>query len=556
MASLMSLLRRFSADQRGNIAMMSVGGMTLAICCAALGVDVGTIAADRRKTQSTADIAAIVAASNLTNATNAATSAVTNNNFPASALTAVELGTYTADSSIPAKNRFVTPAVGTPNAARVTLQTATPLYFSKFFTGSNAFTIKTQAVAANTKVASFAIGSRLVSLNNGLLNSLLGSLLGTTLSLSLMDYQALLNARIDAFDFLSALATRIGLTAATYETVLNANAKVGDILAAALSAQQSTNGASTATTALSTVSQAAISSTAKLTPLSLIDAGPYSDLKVGTKPKTGVSISLYDLLQATAGIANGSSQVNTGVNINLPGIASVQLIATIGARPQGSSWVAVGNQGISVHTAQTRVLLQVKLIGTGAASVVNLPVYVEVASGTATLNKVNCGYPNVSTSTVTLGVTPGVIDAWIGNVSAADLQNVTTKPNPGPATLVDLGLITVTGKAHAGMGNTTPVNVDFSHADITSQTKKTVTSTNFTSSLIGSLLGDLNITVTVIGLGIPIPGLGALVGGILSAATGSLDQLLAGVLSSLGVGLGQADVWVTGIRCDGAVLVN
>jgi len=28
------------------------------------------------------------------------------------------------------------------------------------------------------------------------------------------------------------------------------------------------------------------------------------------------------------------------------------------------------------------------------------------------------------------------------------------------------------------------------------------------------------------------------------------------VLSSLGVGIGQADVWVSGIRCDGAVLVN
>jgi uncharacterized membrane protein len=556
MASLMNLLRRFAADQRGNIAFMSVGGMTLAICCAALGVDVGTIAADRRKTQSAADIAAIVAASNLTNATNAARSAVTNNNYPATALTSVELGTYTADSSIPVQSRFVTPAVGTANAARVTVQTSTPLYFSKFFTGSNAFTIKTQAIAANTQIGSFAIGSRLASLNGGLLNSVLGSLLGTTLSLSVMDYQALLNARIDAFDFLSALSTRIGLTAATYDNVLNANVKVGDILAAALSTQQATNGGSTATTALSTISQAATSSTAKLTPLSLIDAGPYADLKVGTKPKTGVSLSLFDLLQATAGIANGTNQVNTGVNINLPGIASVQLIVQIGERPQGSSWVAVGNKGVSVHTAQTRVLLQVKLIGTGAASVVNLPVYVEVGSGTATLDKLSCGYPNINTSTVTLGVTPGVIDAWIANVSAADVKNVSTKPNPGPATLVDLGLITVAGKAHVGIGNTTPVSVDFSYADITAQTKKTVTNTNFTQSLIGSLLGDLNLTVTVIGLGIPIPGLGALVGGILSAATGSLDQLLVGVLSSLGVGIGQADVWVTGIRCDGAVLVN
>lgn len=556
MASIVNLLRRFAADQRGNFALMSVVGMTLAVSCAALGVDIGSIAADRRKTQSAADLAAIVAASNLSNATNAATAAVTNNNYPATAVTNVELGTYTANSNIAAASRFVTPATGTANAARVSLQTSTPLYFSKFFTGSSAFTIKTQAVAVSTRMASFAIGSRLASLNGGILNGMLGSLLGTTLSLSVMDYQSLLNARIDAFDFLNALATRVNLTAGTYSSVLNANLKVGDILAAALAAQQSTNGAGSATTAMSTISQAATSSTAKMTPLSLIDAGPYSNLSVGTKPKIGVSVALYDLLQATAGIANGSSQINTGLNISLPGIATVQLIATIGQRPIGSSWVAVGNQGVSVHTAQTRVLLLVQLIGSGAASVVNLPVYVEVASGTATLNNISCGYPNVNTSTVTLGVTPGIVDAWIGNVSAADLNNITTKPNPGPATLVNLGLITVTGIAHAGMGNTTPTNVVFNYSDITAHTKKTVTTTNFTSSLVGSLLGNLNLNVNVIGLGIPIPGLGALVAGILSAATGSLDQLLAGVLSSLGVGLGQADVWVNGIRCDGAVLVN
>jgi uncharacterized membrane protein len=35
-----------------------------------------------------------------------------------------------------------------------------------------------------------------------------------------------------------------------------------------------------------------------------------------------------------------------------------------------------------------------------------------------------------------------------------------------------------------------------------------------------------------------------------------IDQLLASVLSVLGVGIGQADVWVPAVRCDGAVLVN
>jgi uncharacterized membrane protein len=555
MAVMRNLVRRFCSDQRGNIAIMSAGGMILAVCCAALGVDIGTIAADRRKTQSAADLAAIVAASNLNNATNAAAAAVTQNNYPANALVSVELGTYTADSTKSSQSRFVTPATGTANAARVSLQTATPLYFSHFFTGSNNFTIKTTATAATTAMASFSIGSRLASLNNGLLNSVLGSMLGTTLSLSVMDYNALLSARIDAFDFLSALATRVSLTGVTYSTLLNSNIKVGDILAAALSAQQTANGAGTATTVLSTVSQAATTITTKITPGTLIDAGPYANLTIGSKPKTGVSLSLYDLLQATAGIANGTNQIATSVNLGLPGIASASLTATIGARPQGSGWIAVGTQGVSVHTAQTRILLSINLIGSGSASVVNLPVYVEIASGTATLNNVTCGYPDVSTSSVTLGVTPGVVDAWIGNVTAADLNNVSTAPNPGAAPLVNLlGIPIVTAKAHAGMGNTTPVNVSFSYSDITSQTKKTVNTTNFTSSLTGSLIGNLNISI--LGLGLVIPGLSGLVTGIISGATGSIDQLLAATLATLGVGIGQADVWVSGIRCDGAVLVN
>jgi hypothetical protein len=66
----------------------------------------------------------------------------------------------------------------------------------------------------------------------------------------------------------------------------------------------------------------------------------------------------------------------------------------------------------------------------------------------------------------------GVVDAWIGNVTAADMTNFTSKPNPGAATLVNLSAVTVTGRAHAGMGNTTPTSVSFGYSDITAQTKK------------------------------------------------------------------------------------
>jgi uncharacterized membrane protein len=555
MRKIGNLIRRFISDERGNFAVMSVALMTLVIGCAALGVDLGAIFADRRRAQSTADLAAIVAASNLSNATNAASVTVVQNHYPASSLTSVVLGTYTANQAVAPPARFVTPAAGAANAARVTLQTQTPLYFARYVTGASQFTIHTTATASSTALASFAIGSRLLSVNGGLINALLGGMLGTSLSLQAMDYQSLISAQIDALDFLTALSSRVNLTGATYGSVLNSNIKVADIIAAALTTQQVTNGASTATTALSTISQAVSGLASKITPGSLIDLGPYDSMTTGQKPKVGVSMSVYGLLSAVAQVANGTHQIATGVNLSLPGIANVSLIATIGERPVGSGWLTLGSQGASVHTAQTRILLSVQL-GGGASPVVNLPLYVEVASGTATLNSLSCGHPDVSTSTATLGVTPGIVDAWIGNVSVADLTNFTTKPNPPPATLVNLGLVTVSGLAHAGMGNTTPTAVTFNYSEIQAETPQTVTTTNFTSSLTSSLLGNLALNVQVGPLGLPIPGLGTTVANLLASDTSAIDQLLATVLATLGVGIGQADVWVTGIRCDGGVLVN
>jgi len=549
------LLTRFAADERGNVIIMSAVSMLMVIGFTALGVDVGTVFADRRRTQSAADLAALVAASDLPNASRAAAATVAKNNYPPDSLVAVEPGVYKANAALTPQQRFVV-AAAPANAVRVTFKTKTPLYFGKVLTGDSQWDVKTTAIASTTQLATFAIGSRLASQNGGLLNSVLGSMLGTTLSLSVMDYNALLAAKVDAFTFSSALATRLNLTAVTYDTLLSGNIKVTDIVAALLAAQTATNGNNTATAALSNVLSSLSGVTTKIVPSSLIDLGPYSKLIVGQKPKTSVLVSVYDLLSASAALANGTNQIASNVNLTLPGIASVTLMATVGERPVGTSWITVGSTGTSVHTAQTRVLLKIQLIGSGAVSAVTLPVYVEIAAGTATLNAVSCGYPNVSSSSVTLGVSPGIVDAWIGDVTLANMKNFSTKPNPPAVNIVDLGAIQVAGRAHATMANTSPTPVTFSYADIQAQTKKTVNTTSFTASLTSSLLNDLQLSVQLGPLGLPIPGIGPLVTSIISGATGSIDTLLNTVLQTLGVGLGQADTWVTGVRCDGAVLVN
>ena len=492
-----------------------------------------------------------MAAGNLASALAAATMTATKNNYPASAVIGVELGVYQADASVAPQARFV--AAATPaNAARVTMQTQTPLTFARFLTGQDNFTIKTTATASNTAMASFSIGSRLAALNGGLLNAMLGNMLGTSLSLSVMDYQALLNTQVDLFDMMSALATQMNLTAGSYNDLLAASVKPGDVL----SALQSVMGAGPAASALSSITQSLVGSPSRLSLGELASLGSYGSLGIGQKPKVGMLVSALDVVNAVAEVANTNNQIATALSLGLPGVAGVSVQVAIGERPPGSSWFAVGKEGISVHTAQTRALLSIQLIGSGSVSAVNLPVYVEVASGVATLNKISCGQQDVATSSVTLGVTPGIVDAWIGNVTQAQMTNFTSKPSPGAATLVNLGLITVTGKAHAGMGNTTPTSVTFSYADIQALTKKTVTSTDFTSSLTSSLLGNLQLTVNVGPLGLPIPGLAGTVQGIIGGATASIDQVINSVLSTLGVGIGQADVWVSGVRCDGAVLVN
>ncbi len=449
------VLRRFSADERGNIAIMSAASLLMVIACAALGVDVGSIFFDKRRAQSATDLAAIIAASDLTNASRAAAATVAKNNYPPDSLVAVEPGVYTANASLPPQQRFVA-AAKPANAVRVTMRTKTPLYFGKVLTGESQWKLNTTAIASTTQLATFAIGSRLVSLNGGLLNTLLGKMLGTTLSLSVMDYNALLSTKVDAFDFLSALATRLNLTGVTYDTLLSSSVKVPDVIAALVTA----NGSNGATSALASVSSAVTGLTNRIVPTSLIDLGPYSNLTVGEKPKLGVSVS-YDLLSATASLANGTNQIATGLNLALPGIAAVTLMVTVGERPVGTSWITVGSAGASVHTAQTRVLLKIKLVGTGAVSVVNLPVYVEVAAGTADAQR---DFLWLSQRRQFIGDArlsrPALSMHGSGDVTPALMTNFSVKPNPPPAKIVDLGIIQVSGRAHATMANASPTPGD------------------------------------------------------------------------------------------------
>src|SRR5690349_1207399 len=113
------LVRAFLRSQNGNVAIMASLFMVVIIGFAALGVDIGKVFTDRRKAQSTADLAALAAANDLPNATKAANATMQRNNFPADTALVVELGTYTADPAINSTERFKPALAGNANAARI-----------------------------------------------------------------------------------------------------------------------------------------------------------------------------------------------------------------------------------------------------------------------------------------------------------------------------------------------------------------------------------------------------------------------------------------------------
>jgi len=565
------MITRFRRDTRGNTAILAAFSIFTLVGFGAIAVDVSNLFYLRRKQQSVGDLAAIAAASDVANARKAVLAALASNEYDASVLAGIDYGTYTADPTKTVPDRFVIGPTGAGNAVRVRLSADAPLYLARIFaprpasaasgdssTGSSSVSIGTVSIAAQDNAASFAIGSRLLKLDGGIINGVLGSLLGTNVSLSVLDYTALLNLKVDLLTFSRALATRLSLTGVTYDQLLSTQVRTGDALAALVDVARGSGATAATVTALQSLAIAKAASLDKVDLSQLLSPGPYGSLGVQTTAPVSVALNALDLVSALAQISNGTRQVQTALSVSLPGIASVSLQLAIGERPIGTSLVSIGRAGATVHTAQTRLLLNVSLIGSPPAAAVALPVYVEVASGTARLSRIACTPGDVASTSVTLGVTPAVVDAWIGAVSQADFTNTKTKPNPGPATFLNLlGLATVTGRAHATMTNLSETPATFSYADVQALTKKTVSTTDFTSSLFSRLLGDLQLKVNVIGLPIGVPaGLDTAVGQVLATATAPVDQLLAGVLGTLGVGLGQADTWVSGVRCGSAVLVN
>lgn len=554
---LAALLRRWHKDRRGAIAISAALFMSLCVISAAFAVDLGGLYLEKRRAQAATDLAAMAAAAIPASADAVARDTLARNGMGDATALTVTPGRYIADTGIPVAERF-TPNQTPRNAARVSMRKQGELVFASFFTDKT-FDIATEAVAVSTAQATISIGSRLLRLDDGILNALFSAMLGGDVSLSAADYRALLDADVSLFDFANALATELDVTSGTYSDVLTGQASMGNVIDALVTVTGN-NGASAASQALTALS-AGSGATGVSVPLSgALDLGPLAGLSVGqSSPGLNAAVSAFRMLSATAAIADGSNQVSLNVTNGLPGLATISVDLAMGA-PQDGAWIAVGGPGTTVRTSQARLQLVATV---GASSIlpglsVRVPLYIEIAPAEARITDLACGSDPSSDAYVNIAARPGIVRLEVGEVTPEELADPDDSPSPRPGRLIEVPLLRVTGDASVEVAEVEETALNFDWQDIASGAPKTVTTGDFTRSLTGTLLGDLNIRVEVLGGLLPINADKALrsTASLIARTAPAMDQLLDTLLTALGVNLGEADVWAHDIRCDRSVLVQ
>lgn len=582
-------LRSMLGDLRGNFAVMTALSAPVALALAAFAIDEGSIYVERREAQAMTDLAAITAASNMTNIEAAVVTTLGDNGMPGiivkkagqtvvpvlgKTIVSVTPGRYSAASSLSVEKRFE--AGKTPyNAVHVVLNKIPARYFASSLIPTPV--IGTEAIASLTPQAMFSIGSRLLSVNGGILNALLSGLLGGNISLSVMDYNALISADINVLSFVDALAVQLNLTGVSYSDVLASQATVGQI-ATAMANVPGLGG--TSKFALLTIASKA-TSTVKVPLNHLVDLGSVGQLGLGQRPAGfSADASAMGMLSAAAALANGSNQVQVNLGASIPGLTSTTLAIAIGEPMQFSPWLTIGEKGAVVRTAQTRIKLLAS-VGIGNSNLgggisllsVNLPLHVEVAYAEAKLTDISCPTGRPDSLTVSIAAKPGV----------ASLHLATSDTDNSPAAFADFGnpqsfsdaliakisiklllitldLLGVNGSSALEITNNDPTTLTFNATEIANKTIKTVATKNLTQSLTTSLVNNLSLSISALGLGLDVT---ALLGTVkpavvtlLKGVTAPVDELVYNVLAAVGVHVGEADVRVVGATCGRSVLVQ
>ena len=552
--------RRRAADERGSVLVVVSIAMVAMIGATALAVDIGQITNNNRTLQARADAIALdtaravngETAATLSGASGAATVAAqasaTRNGFSLSGLT-LELGTISGTAFTSIATPILNGAIqnvnssSIPNGVRVTTRSTVDFAFRQGGTTANRAAVAMQAGKAGISVGSFLAR---VDTTTGLLNTVLGGMIGG--NLTLVGYTGIAAGSVN----LGQLKTQLGF--GTVDELLAANITYKNLLnatAAALNAKGDAASLNARAGVLSLATAANSSLNLKLGDLIKVASGDGNSA-------ANADINVLQLAQMAAQVANGSNALSVNLSTSsLGGLGgllnssgnSVQLkvieppAIAIGPAAQNSD----GTWKTTAKTAQIRLSIHLRPLGTVLGGVLNLPLYVEAASAEASLRGITCATP-LDNSTVSVHTDAQAVTSNIGEI--ADIN--ASVGVVGDATILNvLGLVRVTGRSNvalAGSAHDLTFNGPFNPAN-----RQTVGTTSLD-------LGDLlqtGLTVGVQILGLVLINVQAAVLNILNPILDALDDgLLDPLLSGLGVIVGGADVTNFFLDCSPLKLVS
>ncbi|NIJ22964.1 pilus assembly protein TadG-related protein [Sphingomonas japonica] len=543
-------MRRLRLGRRGGIGPIFACGLPMLIGSAALAVDLGAAQLESRRLQGIADAAALAAAGNPARAQATAEAVVAESGWTGSVTTEATRGRYRRDAAIPVADRF--DATGAVNAVRVRLEGGAPTYFARIF-GARHVAVARTGTAMRSDYAAFSIGSRLAAVDGGLLNGLLGALTGSSVSLSVMDYNALIGTDIDLLAFLGALRTTASLGAVSYDDVLAAQVTRSQLL----DAMAAVVGDATARNALAGLADAAGGGTVALAPL--FDLGPIGDLDRGEAGL--VRVNAMAMLSTLLQHGSGVRQVDLDLGATVPGLARTRVRVAIGERPQGSPWISITELGTPIlRTAQARIYVEAKLGGIalgglGTIAGIELPLFVELASAEARLTDISCA--TRATRSVSIEARTGPGKAAIARIDTGKLDDFSTPMTFAKARLVDTLLVDIDGKSVVDLGSVEPwQQLRFSGTEVDAASVRTISSSHALEGVAVSLLRTIELTPVVGGfLPLPVGPIVNALGAALIPLGPALDSLVNVATGAIGLRYGQADVRVTGMRCGRPVLV-
>ncbi|MFQ3199896.1 MAG: putative membrane protein [Zhongshania sp.] len=348
--------------QRGVTTILAVSMMLSLLTFVAVVTDTGRLYLEKRSLQKEADLAAMetallycrdhsLAVESLTLADMNVLS-VTRNGFQ---------GNDTNSSVVVTRNR---------NAITVELTyNVTASLFEQFLpSAENTIEMSASATAkACEPTALLSIRSSIATVDGGLLNSVLGGLIGTTLTLTVGDWESLVETNINLLSYFDALASEIGVTAGDYDTLLNTSISLADVLDVGVNVLSTEGAGAVAISALESISADVPLATPNINLADILAI--QSD---ASKTSLDVNLPVMRLVEGSIQLANSDSSIAADVNVAL-GIAdaTVRLKVTEPAQtaignPDLAAIDPYGNNAIYAHTAQVKafVSLDLPIVGT------------------------------------------------------------------------------------------------------------------------------------------------------------------------------------------------